>query len=65
MVVVVGLATTVSLTVLDKLVPGFQLKEEAPAATNVVLVPLHIEADDGVIVLVGVGVKVRVRVQLL
>jgi hypothetical protein len=51
--------------VLDRLVPGFQLNEEAPLAISVVLVPLQMDADDGVIVIVGVGLNVSVLVQLL
>ena len=63
--VVLGLATTVSLTVLESVVPGFQLNEVAPLAISVVLVPLHMDADDGVTVIVGVGLNVSVLVQLL
>ena len=50
---VVGLATTVASVVVDKPVAGFQLYEVAPLAVNVVLVPLQMDAEDGVTVIVG------------
>ena len=51
----VGLATTVASVVVDKPVAGFQLYEVAPFAVNVVLVPLQMDAEDGVTVIVGAG----------
>jgi hypothetical protein len=57
--VVVGLATTVGPVVVDNPVAGFQLNPVAPLAVSVVLCPLHIEADEGSMVIVGPGIKVR------
>jgi hypothetical protein len=58
-VVVVGAAFTELPTVADNPVAGLQLYEAAlPLAVSVVLLPLHMETDDGETEIVGIALTV-------